>query len=562
MGWELHYNGTKVRKIASIIIKDSLKEPMKYFKAVMMNPNSTERALFNCGHLEGSNKVEIFRDGVEKFAGFLEAADPEGLNIVLQGRSYEVLLLDERTSRDIEFTNKTGAYILDDVTYGILGKYSTKVGGGIIDFTETLAGTVRFNHDNLLMAIAKTCNIKSKDFWVTYSSPNFFLQVGERGSGSSSSPAATYYGGKDIEITFEKQGVRDLINRIRVFGSGDGINQIQCCVPYIDIDLPDNDRSAGFDGLNTNCEHAAATTSQGTYGIMEGKPHVDRSISSLSNAIETAKTILDDNATLYKNLDIKFSKYISSGVGDWIRILDKKKSLDVTTRIKSIEHHFDIHGVDSIDITVFNPFLSTENQINILDRNSDTANTAGLGATNIFQVQSYENCDATHPLNVRFRLPDDIVQVNKVLLSFNLVDYRAYNTANSDESAHTHALNVWNHNGSYDCGILGTQDIAGEHRMVVHSGGVAPSATAAGSTHTHGVNYGIFEDTLVSPSVDVKAGIDGAETGVGTYTTDQEDIDIVSNISSLGNWYNVEFTPNKAMRIEANVYVKCYIESK
>lgn len=85
--------------------------------------------------------------------------------------------------------------------------------------------------------------------------------------------------------------------------------------------------------------------------------------------------------------------------------------------------------------------------------------------------------------------------------------------------------------------------------------------SAAGSAHTHGITYSISETALTSPSVVVTAGVDGSETTVDTFTTDQENVDITVNIPTAGAWYNVLFTPNKIMRIEANAYVQVFLKS-
>lgn len=567
MGWELQYNGTKIRKINNVRIEEELTEPMALFTATMQNPSSTERSAFVINHLVGSNQVKIYRNNVLKFEGFLEEVTPIGLDLELKGRSYEVLLLDERTSRDDEYTAKTGAYILDDATNGIINKYSTKVEGGSISFSETISGTIRFNHDNLLKAVAKTCNIKSKDFWVTYSGGTFYLNAGTRGSGTVGAPTGTYYGGKRVAVTVERKGVRDLINRQRVFGAGDGINQIQCCVPYIDVNIEDGDRSAGFDGYNADCLHSDAITSQSTYGIMEGKPYVDRSIKSLDEAITTSKVLLDEFSGIYKNLGVRFMRYVDLNLGDWIRVIDSKQGVDVTTRIKKLVHRFDIQGTDTIEVILYNPFSKTEDRIRLLERDSDTTNTSGQGATNIFQIQSYENCDFSHPLNVRFRLPDDVVQVNKVLLSFKLENYRAYHTATESGGSHSHDFVVQSYQWpeTQNIYIGGFYDTAIPDMRIGGAGNTSPlksETSASEDAHTHGISFGINETTLISPSVIVTAGINGNETSVGTYTTDQTDIDIVTNVSTTGNWMNVKFAPNKNMRIEANLYIKCYIESK
>ena len=83
------------------------------------------------------------------------------------------------------------------------------------------------------------------------------------------------------------------------------------------------------------------------------------------------------------------------------------------------------------------------------------------------------------------------------------------------------------------------------------------------TSHTHTITYGIYEETLTSPSLVVTAGTEGAESAVGTYATDQTNVDVTPFIPSTTNsWYVVKFTPNKNMRIEANVYVQMFIQSR
>ena len=48
-----------------------------------------------------------------------------------------------------------------------------------------------------------------------------------------------------------------------------------------------------------------------------------------------------------------------------------------------------------------------------------------------------------------------------------------------------------------------------------------------------------------------------------TYTTDQTEINVTSEVVAVGagKWVNLQFRVNKNMRIEANAYVKIFIES-
>ena len=105
-------------------------------------------------------------------------------------------------------------------------------------------------------------------------------------------------------------------------------------------------------------------------------------------------------------------------------------------------------------------------------------------------------------------------------------------------------------------------------QMYVDSGTSIGFNTAATyemiSRHTHDMGYAINEETLTSPEVVIVAGTEGSEASVGTYNTDQTDLDITENITDVGagNWINVKFTPNKNMRIEANIYSQIFLESK
>ena len=297
-------------------------------------------------------------------------------------------------------------------------------------------------------------------------------------------------------------------------------------------------------------------------------------------------------------------------------------------------------------------------------QNTDTLGSYMNGATNLYCVSSYENGDATHPINMRFYIPAEAVAINHVKVSFKIKNYRAYESANANESAHTHGvgtLTATSAGGSSSVEDL--EDVTSGHAITssyhdvatltfdsTHTAGVYVIAqgwlqptnpaqpmyvyikavyqgvnqavydfptsscdytpffctwyipkdtsgdtidiavkstsgfygqinvnmraysiethahtvggtSAAGSAHTHGITYTIYENSVSTPSVVVTAGVDGSEAAVATYTTDQSAIDITPLISSSGAWYNVKFTPNQSMRIEANAYVQVFLQS-
>jgi len=85
------------------------------------------------------------------------------------------------------------------------------------------------------------------------------------------------------------------------------------------------------------------------------------------------------------------------------------------------------------------------------------------------------------------------------------------------------------------------------------------------SKHTHDMDYTIEEETLSNPSVDLYVGEDGDTlTLIDTYTTDQTNIDITDEVAAVGagSWVDIQFRPNKRMRIEANSYIQIFIDSE
>ena len=115
-------------------------------------------------------------------------------------------------------------------------------------------------------------------------------------------------------------------------------------------------------------------------------------------------------------------------------------------------------------------------------------------------------------------------------------------------------------------GNLKSKTLTLQGKMDSGTGTIYGDANAWGdATHTHSMGYEINEETLTSPSIDLYTGEDGGSmTFKATYTTDQDEIDLTSEVSTVGagKWINLQFRPNKNMRIEANSYIQIFIESK
>ena len=729
------FNGTEY--IVTDLKVESENNVFDMFSCRLNGPSASVRSTIgHGGHLLASHEVIIKdKDSTQIFGGFLEWVEQDGVDLILKGRDYKVLLLDERTPRDTQWINQTGSTIIN----ALVG-YSTKVSVGTIDYSDTLSGTARFSHENILRAIATICAQNDKDFWVTYiesllyeydetnqdsygyvgignwqaqsftptsnitltkigiyikynagtegdiivsiqkddgagepdgvdvvsgTIPSFTtgtyswkeasvsdtsldngqiyhivvrspasstnttyynsmdissssytpgynswsndsgaswangsklydscfriygqgatlaLNVGERGYGSSGSPNATYSAGIETEIAAETKVTMKVVNRQRVFGAGDGINQIQVCVPWIDINEPDNDRSQGFDGTNADCTHAVATTSQGDVGVMEGKPYVDTGIVSTDIAIATAKAILDVAAPVasVKTLDVDFLKYVTGdGLGDWIRIIDRKQGVDSTLRVKKIMRNLEDKV---IRMEFYTPEEDISQALARIERDSDLSNLNGLGATNLIIVNFPDICDNTTPYEMWFELPSEVIFINRIKLTYIVDDYRAFSGTTSAGSAHTHGIDIDQPTltgaGGSDIAYIGVQTQSGPVNKFVCAVNVSNvESDVAESTHTHDVDFTITKqaDSLTDVAIWIDDGagfVDKTadiETDIGHTlgTSSESDIPMVSYITADTNLKKIRIVPtgtnNGECRITGLCMVMFYMESR
>lgn len=84
------------------------------------------------------------------------------------------------------------------------------------------------------------------------------------------------------------------------------------------------------------------------------------------------------------------------------------------------------------------------------------------------------------------------------------------------------------------------------------------------TSHSHAITYGIYEESYTNPSVQVHVKKDGGTYSlVGTYTSDQSNLDITSLFDGTKDtWYYVKFTPNQRQRIDTSLFVQLFINSR
>jgi len=319
------------------------------------------------------------------------------------------------------------------------------------------------------------------------------------------------------------------------------------------------------------------------YGLME-YTIIDKSVMDEQTAELIASKYLLERFTPIIRIKIKpddpLGMATTIDLGDKVTVEDDESGISGDYRVVGIEYVSD-YGVLDMEIELSNRSLEFIEQMQKAREQQESMAKYMQGATNIYAISEAENCDDSHYLNMRFYIPDDAVAINSVKLSFKMQDFRAYNqsigggggfsTTSEAGTAHTHNISINNEPASGYVSVLGFA--SNTLYSAYGSGGVKTSEAEQAHTHqftlpnhTHSLAYGIYEETLTNPSVTLYIGPDGGSmTSQGTYTTSENsNIDVTSEIQSIGagNWANIQFRPNKRMRIEANAYIKMFIESK
>lgn len=572
---KIYIRGVLVNTVSNVILKSTLNN-YDLLTFVLINPSSTDRTVIDKGgHVWGRHNIELFdTKGLKIFGGFIEGVEEIAgtRNLKLTCRDYKCLLNDESVPRDFQYINQRADTIISGAR-----SYSSKVQGySANNFSNVVPGTFRKSHQTILSIVASVCEMFDKDFWVDRVEPYFYLYTGTKSRGSQVSPQHTWSVGSELRsVTLEKLG-KDIINRQKVFGAGDGINQIQACVPYINQGVADSQRSAGFGGYNANCIHSTASASQAAYGVMEGKPYTDVSIVDVNVAIQMAKTILDTSlSNTFAKISVEMAKWVDLVlVGDWVRIVSVKERINQVVRISSINRSFDDR---KMDVTFISPNEYMETVLDQVQRDMSISNTSGVGATNCFVITFPDNCDTAHPYEMIFQLPSEVKYIDRVKFTYLTESYRGYSATLSAGGRHSHNLQLWHVDNSKTFYRLGVQNLGGAigWTYVVDSGASTGVLTSADTGHTHPVDFNIYtqypalSDMTIaindgSGFVDRTAAIEAA--GGVLYTSGRMDINLTPYFTANGGVKRLRLTPyglnNGECRIIGLLTVMFYMESR
>ena len=349
--------------------------------------------------------------------------------------------------------------------------------------------SMRFEYANRLKALAKTAEAIDYEWWVSQTSTDTYeedyIHVAPYQGNTSS--VITYDLTSNAIRTSQEKDLNNLVNYVYVLGYGDGINQLKTST-YA-ASTVSSVLSADIDSTSTtiSLNDASSFPASGTIRIAEeiidyaGKSGNDLTGSSRGVSGSTAKphkkgvyveqyfphtssqagssistyglmdyTIIDKTLMNEQTAELIASKYLMErkdpiirikirpdepmsdvanlDIGDKITINDSEAGLSGEYRIVGMEYVSN-YGELTLEIEVSNRNLEFIEQVHKAKEEQENMAKYMQGATNIYAISEAENCDSSHPLNMRFFIPNDAVAINKVKLNFKIKNYRSYESS-------------------------------------------------------------------------------------------------------------------------------------
>lgn len=306
------------------------------------------------------------------------------------------------------------------------------------------------------------------------------------------------YGKNLIEIEREIDP-SNITNRIYPLGYGEGVNQLDITkvnggVPYIED-----------------------TKSIAEYGL-KSYIYADTTIEKADLLLANANALLKQSSVPKVSYKVSAADLsVITGVdvdklrcGRVVRVVDP----DIGTfeaRIVSESKNDLVGAPGEIDLEIANKVEDMADTIAGLERSREINQVYAQGATSIDSHDFADNTDPTNPAEFRFFLPDELVRINKLTLTYDVTQYRAYSKSALGGGAIVTSTEAGG-------ATLRTTSSGGASTQTSSSGGGVSKSTVSGggSTQTSSAGGGTTATTSVKTFVQMNLMTGEPENAVGT----------------------------------------------
>ena len=260
--------------------------------------------------------------------------------------------------------------------------------------------------------------------------------------------------GKNLAQIEREVDPANIVNRLYPLGYGEGVNQL-------DIKRANNGR-----------EYIENSASIAEYGL-QSYVWVDRRFEDVESLYASAQKFLSEWSVpkvTYRVTAVDLSSITGLSidkftVGKVLRVVDPEIGT-FDARIVN-ERKADIIGAPyAVEFELSNKADGVGSTLADIERRQEINEVYAQGATNILSFNYQDNCDANIPALIPFYIDDDVVNVNRIELTFRTKRFRAYSRATEGGGAI----------------IDSTKGGGGTTRSTTAGGGTTRSTTSGGGT--------------------------------------------------------------------------------
>lgn len=284
------------------------------------------------------------------------------------------------------------------------------------------------------------------------------------------------------EIRYKKnlKGIRkeedptDIITRIYPLGYGEGVNQLDITKvnptkkEYIEAPkhIIDKYGIQKYIWVDRRFENVDALFSSGQALLNK------KSIPKVSYSVESIDYELID--------PYKIEKY---EVGKLIQINDEELGIKIDVRLMK-KSKSDVNGNPlNMSLVIGDPIEDLGTTQADLERRQKINETYSQGATNIDSHDYNDNCDPENPAVIKFFLPEDLVNINSLILTYEIEEFRAYSRATKGGGAiveSTSAGGAVVNSTSAGGGVVNSTSSGGGSTQTSSSGGGSTQTSTSG----------------------------------------------------------------------------------
>jgi phage minor structural protein len=368
-------------------------------------------------HCEEFNLVELIDDSTGEYVGLYrivpsQTSKNESSNIITYELQHVLsTLMDDVLFQYHQLTNRTTTqsiqYLLDrqEVAHWKLGR---------VDFSAYHTFKAE-NENGLLGTLFEIPKTLTEDYQFTYDTKSYPWTLNLVKASTKVTCEIRY--GKNLQNIEREIDPYNVVNRIYPLGAGEGVNQLTI-----------KDVNGGVPYL----EDAASIAKYGRKKFI----WADRRFEDAQSLKENAAALLakwKQPKVVYKVKAADLSSLTGSPVdkfveGALVRIVDP----DLGTILQRIHYvgKSDIKaapGDIKLEIGNLSDDLGTNNAE--IERRQQVNDAYTQGATNILTYDYNDNADSTHPATLDIWVPNDLVNVNELNLTYKLEKFRAYSQA-------------------------------------------------------------------------------------------------------------------------------------